>query len=209
MTRAMTIAAVVLAGGLATRLGGGDKPLQKIGGRALLDMVLERLSPQAAKIALSANGDSLRFAGYGIPVLPDEGTQAGPLSGILAGLAWARQEGCSHLLSVAGDTPFFPADLAARLADAIGESHGIAVAASAGRRHPVFALWPAALEDDLRGFLATSATSSVAAFLDRHAAVTVSFPATDIGGESVDPFFNINTPDDLVAADGIARRLQA
>lgn len=208
MISSADIAVLVLAGGHATRLGGGDKPLRDIGGRPLLDAVLERLAAHGGRIALSANGDPMRFAGYGLPVLPDEGEQAGPLSGILAGLAWAKQVGASHLLSVAGDTPFFPVDLAARLADAAGEGHCVAVAASAGRRHPVFALWSAALEDDLRVFLATSPTSSVAAFLDRHATVTVSFPATEIGGESVDPFFNINTPADLVTADAIARRLQ-
>jgi molybdopterin-guanine dinucleotide biosynthesis protein A len=208
MTRVVDIAAVVLAGGHATRLGGGDKPLREIGGRPLLGTVLERLAMQAGRTALSANGDPSRYAGYGLPVLPDEDEQAGPLSGILAGMAWARRAGASHLLSVAGDTPFFPLDLAARLADAIGESVSIAVAASGGRRHPVFALWPVALEADLRAFLATTATFSVAAFLDRHPTVTVSFPATDIGGESVDPFFNINTPDDLAAADTIARRPQ-
>ena len=207
MTRGAEIAAVVLAGGLATRLGGGDKPLRDIGGRPLLDIVLERLAAQVGRTALSANGDPTRFAAYGLPVLPDEGERAGPLSGILAGLVWAKQTGAGHLLSVASDTPFFPLDLAARLAGAIGEKPGVAVAASGGRRHPVFALWPVALEPDLRAFMAASATFSVAAFLDRHPTVTVSFPATDIGGESIDPFFNVNAPDDLAAADAIARRM--
>jgi molybdopterin-guanine dinucleotide biosynthesis protein A len=202
------IAAVVLAGGRAMRLGGGDKPLREIGGRPLLGIVLERLAAQVGKIALSANGDLSRFAGYGLPVLPDEGEQAGPLSGILAGMVWASRAGASHLLSIAGDTPFFPLDLAARMADAVDHSHTVAVAASAGRLHPVFALWSVALEDDLRTFLATSPTFSVVAFLERHPAVTVDFPLQEFGGKVVDPFFNINTPDDLVAADAIARRLQ-
>lgn len=207
MTGRNEIAAIVLAGGLATRLGGGDKPLRAIAGRPLLDHVLARLSAQAGRIALSANGDSSRFANYGIPVLPDEGEQAGPLSGILAGMAWAKQIGATRLLSVAGDTPFFPNDLTKRFLEATGNGNAIAVAASGDRCHPVFALWPVALEDDLRTFLATSPTFSVVAFTGRHTAVTVSFPAIDLGGEKLDPFFNINTPEDLAAADAIARKM--
>lgn len=205
MTGRNEIAAIVLAGGLATRLGGGDKPLRAIAGRPLLDHVLTRLSAHAGRIALSANGDPVRFAGYGIPVLADEGEQAGPLSGILAGMAWAKESGATHLLSVAGDTPFFPTDLADRLSEVDGNA--IAIAGSGDRRHPVFALWPVALVDDLRTFLATSPTFSVVAFMGRHTAVTVSFPAIDLGGEQLDPFFNINTPEDLAAADAIARRM--
>lgn len=208
MTEGAGIAGVVLAGGRATRLGGGDKPLRPLGGRPMLARVVERLRPQVGNIALSANGDPARFAEYGLPVLADEGPAglAGPLAGILSGMAWAKAEGRRKVLTVAGDTPFFPADLAAQLADAVAdrEDH-IAVAASGGRRHPVFALWPVSLEADLRGFLATSATFSVAAFLERHQTASVDFPMPIAGGTALDPFFNVNTPEDLAQAEAVMR----
>jgi molybdopterin-guanine dinucleotide biosynthesis protein A len=149
MTVAAEISGVVLAGGRATRLGGGDKPLRPLGGRPMLARILERLKPQVGNIALSANGDPARFAGYGLPVLADEepAGQAGPLAGILSGMVWAKTQGSRQMLTVAGDTPFFPLDLAARLAEArAGHADHIAVALSGGRRHPVFALWPVSLE---------------------------------------------------------------
>ncbi|HEY6631647.1 MAG TPA: molybdenum cofactor guanylyltransferase MobA [Rhizobiaceae bacterium] len=199
------IAGVVLAGGRATRLGGGDKPLRPLGGRPMLARIVERLKPQVGTIALSANGDPARFAGYGLPVLADDGPrgQAGPLAGILSGMAWAKAQGSWQVLTVAGDTPFFPLDLAARLADAIvGRPDHIAVAVSAGRRHPVFALWSVSLEADLRDFLARSDKLSVAAFLERHQAVSVDFPST---GQALDPFFNVNTPEELAQAEAAMR----
>jgi molybdopterin-guanine dinucleotide biosynthesis protein A len=208
VTRPSDIAGIVLAGGRATRLGGGDKPLRPLGGRPMLAHILERLGPQVGVVAISANGDPARFAEYGLPVLADDGPsgQAGPLSGILSGMAWAKQEGSSKVLTVAGDTPFFPRDLAARLAGAVaGKPDHIAVAASGGHRHPVFALWPVGLEGDLSDFLTKSATFSVAAFLERHETVSVDFPIAAIGGKKVDPFFNVNTPEDLAQAEAIVR----
>lgn len=199
------IAGIVLAGGKATRLGGGDKPLLKIGGRPILTRVLERLAPQVEVVALSANGDPARFAEFGLPVLPDEGEQAGPLSGILRGMGWAAKSGHPRLLTVAGDTPFFPTDLAARLSDATaGDDRMVAVATSGGRNHPVFALWPVSLAARLRDFLARSGTFSVTAFLRQHETVGVEFPMRTLSGREVDPFFNINTPEDLAMADEIA-----
>ena len=206
MTRSGAIAAIVLAGGRATRLGGGDKPLRPLGGRPMLAHILERLGPQVGAVAISANGDPARFAEYGLPVLADEGRQAGPLSGILSGMAWAKSGGGDKVLTVAGDTPFFPVDLAARLAAAIAmHDNHIAVAASDGRRHPVFALWPVSLEADLSEFLAESATLSVSAFLERHETVSVDFPMLNIAGKTIDPFFNVNTPEDLAEAEAIVR----
>jgi molybdenum cofactor guanylyltransferase len=201
-------AAVVLAGGRATRLGGGDKPLRPLAGKPMLAHILERLKPQVAAIAISANGDPARFAEYGLPVLADEGpgAQAGPLAGILSGMAWAKSEGCNKVLTIAGDTPFFPVDLAARLAAAVAvHDNHIAVAASDRRRHPVFALWPVSLEADLNEFLAGSATLSVSAFLDRHETVSVEFPMLSIAGKTIDPFFNVNTPEDLSEAGAIVQ----
>jgi len=206
MTVVADMAGVVLAGGRATRLGGGDKPLRPLGGRPMLAHIVERLEPQVAAVALSANGDPARFAGYGLPVLADEGPrgQAGPLAGILSGMTWAAAQGSRHVLTVAGDTPFFPLDLAARLVDSIaGRPDHVAVAASAGRRHPVFALWPVSLEADLRDFLARSDRLSVAAFVERHQAVSVDFPMA--GGGTLDPFFNVNTPQELAQAEAAVR----
>lgn len=206
MTRPGDIAAIVLAGGRALRLGGGDKPLRPLGGRPMLTRILERLKPQVGPVAISANDDPARFAEYGLPVLADDGEQSGPLSGILSGMRWAKAADSRKLLTVAGDTPFFPADLAARLtaAAAVHDNH-IAVAASGGRRHPIFALWPVALEADLSEFLAQSATFSVAAFLERHETVSVDFATASISGKTIDPFFNVNTPEDLAEAEAIVR----
>jgi molybdopterin-guanine dinucleotide biosynthesis protein A len=198
----------VLAGGRATRLGGGDKPLRKIGGRPMLSHILERLAPQVAKIGISANGDPARFAEYGLPVLADTGPsgQAGPLAGILSALAWANEQGSGKVLTVAGDTPFFPPDLAEMLARAVVDrSDHVAVASSVGRRHPVFALWPVSLEADLRKFLASSATFSVAAFLERHHTIEADFPMAKLGDSTIDPFFNVNTPEDLAQAEAVMR----
>lgn len=203
---AAAVAGLVLAGGHATRLGGGDKPLRPIGGRPMLAHVLERLAPQVGPVAISANGDPARFAEYRLPVLADVGEQAGPLSGILSGMAWARAAGSEKVLTVAGDTPFFPYDLAARLAEAVAEHPGhIAVAASGGRRHPVFALWPVSLEADLSDFLAGAKTFSVAAFMERHQPASVDFPIGTARARSLDPFFNVNTPADLAEAEAILR----
>lgn len=206
MNAAAGIAGLVLAGGKATRLGGGDKPLREIGGRPMLEHVIERLRAQADPLAISANGDPARFARYGLPVIGDEGPggQAGPLAGILSGTTWAKSSGRKRLLSVAGDTPFFPADLATRLVDATAERPDhVAVAASGGRRHPVFALWPVGLESELREFLAQSTTFSVAAFLERHGTISVDFPIAEVDGRTMDPFFNVNTPEDLEEAQAI------
>lgn len=174
----------------------------------MLASILERLAPQVGAVAISANGDPARFAKYGLPVLADDGPggQAGPLAGILSAMRWAKAEGSRKVLTVAGDTPFFPADLAAQLAEAVAEHPDYtAVAASGGRRHPVFALWPVSLEADLRDFLRESATHSVAAFLERQGTVSVDFPMASVGANTIDPFFNINTPEDLAEAEAAMR----
>lgn len=202
---AQGILGLILAGGSAVRLGGVDKTLLAIGGRPMLSHIVARLRPQVDGLTLSANGDPQRFSTFGLPVIADEG-QAGPLAGVLAGMKWAERWTDSRaIVSVAGDTPFFPTDLVARLRAASPDMDGIAVAASARRLHPVFALWPVALRADLAGFLATSPTFSVAAFLDRHRAGTVDFP---FDAAAVDPFFNVNTREDLARAEEIASRLQ-
>jgi len=196
---------VILAGGQATRMGGGDQCLLKIGNRPILDIILGRLGPQVDDILLNANGDPARFASYGLDTVPDsvEGF-AGPLAGVLAGMDAAAERGASHIVTVAGDTPFFPTFLvsalvtAARLQD---QSLAMAMTPDPERglsRHPTFGLWPVRLRDDLRAALAAG-TRKVVAWTDRHGCAKAIF---DIDGH--DPFFNVNTPEDLKAAKGIA-----
>ena len=184
--------AVILAGGLATRMGGGDKVLLTLQEQTLLAHILRRLEPQAAPIALNANGDAGRFAGYGLPVLRDSMPgHPGPLAGILAAMDWAAGLGAPHVLTVAGDTPFFPSDLAARLGADAGASP---VLAATERVHPTFGLWPCALRDDLRAAIGAG-TRKV-----RHWADHVGARRTVFVAGAADPFFNINTRDDLARA---------
>lgn len=189
--------AVLLAGGLARRMGGGDKPLCPLGGRALLDHVVDRIRPQVRALALNANGDPARFAAWGLPVLPDPlPGNLGPLAGVLAGMRWAQSIGAADVLSVPTDTPFLPAGLVARLAVARRAAGvPIACAASLGRTHPVAALWPAALADALAAALQQGMRR-----IDRWTAgqgvIAASFAET-----GYDPFFNVNSPDELAAAE--------
>ena len=192
-------------------MGGGDKPLLSLGKIRLIEHVTARLGSQVATLALNANGDPARFAGTNLRVLADtiQG-HAGPLAGILTGLEWAATNiGCRLLVSAAGDTPFFPGDLVERLADAARERPGvIAVASSDGRWHPTFALWPLGLSDALRHFLVEEDNRRVSAFMERHGFVEVEFPMLEAGGERIDPFFNINTPDDLAEAERLLQSLE-
>ena len=193
---------VILAGGRATRMGGGDKCLKQVAGVRLLDHVIARLGPQVGRLALNANGDPARFAEFGLPVLPDSvAGQPGPLAGVLAGLDWAAGQGVSAIVTAAGDTPFFPRDLTARLTAAAGPS-GLALAASPGdtgrlQRHPVFGLWPVDLREDLRAAL-SGGLRKIVLWTDGHGAGTAVFDS-----EPFDPFFNINTPEDVAAAEAV------
>ncbi|MFD0859099.1 molybdenum cofactor guanylyltransferase MobA [Roseovarius aquimarinus] len=187
--------AIILAGGRATRMGGGDKGLLPLGEATLLDHVIERIAPQAAAVALNANGDPARLARFGLPVLADpvEGF-VGPLAGVLAGMDWAAREGAETVVSVAADTPFFPCDLVPRLLLAAeGMEAPLALAATPDGRHPTFGLWPVSLRDDLRAAL-RGGLRKVVQWTDAHGAATATFPAEG------DPFFNVNTPEDLARA---------
>lgn len=192
-------------------MGGGDKPLLSLGKISLIDHVSRRLKPQVATLGLSANGDPARFAATGLPVLKDTVPgYAGPLAGILAGLEWAAgQTSCRWLMSAAGDTPFFPDTLVERLVTVAHDRPGaIAVASSDGRWHPTFALWPLGLRDALRHFLVEEDNRRVSAFMERHGYVQVDFPMIETGSRRIDPFFNINTPDDLAAAERVLQSLE-
>jgi molybdopterin-guanine dinucleotide biosynthesis protein A len=191
--------AVVLAGGLARRMGGGDKPLRLLAGRALLGHVLDRVCPQVRAVALSANGDPARFARWGLPVLADPlPGNLGPLAGVLAGMRWAAALGAADLLSVPADTPFLPADLVTRLA-AARRAAGvpIACAASFGRTHPVVALWPTDLADALAAALRGGARQ-----ID-HWTAGLGVASAVFAAAGGDPFFNVNSPEDLAEAEAL------
>ena len=194
---------VILAGGRATRMGGGDKGMRSLAGRRIIDHVIHRLSAQCAPLAINANGDPSRFSEFGLPVLPDSlPDHPGPLAGVLSGLDWAAGIGAEAIVTAAADTPFFPADLVARLKAAAGPS-GLALAASpdsGGRvwQHPTFGLWPVALRDDLRAAL-EGGLRKIVLWTLRHGAGSAEFPSVPF-----DPFFNVNTPEELAEAERIA-----
>ncbi len=206
------IAGVILAGGRSQRMGGGDKVLKPLCGRPLLAHVIDGLMRQAMPLAINANGDPDRFRAFGLPVLPDRPAESrGPLSGILAAMRWAAGDpGTSRVVTVAGDTPFFPPDLVARLRDVEANHPGrIVLAADESDMHPVFGLWPVALADDLDTFLAGPAKSRIADWAGRHGFETVKFPPLRVGAREVRPFFNVNTPDELAEAESLCRELPA
>ncbi|KZE35672.1 molybdenum cofactor guanylyltransferase MobA [Chelatococcus daeguensis] len=192
----------LLAGGLARRMGGGDKPLRHVGGRPILDHVVERMAPQCAGLVINANGDPARFAPYGLPVVPDDVPGfAGPLAGILAVLdhVAVRRRDAEWIVSVAADTPFLPPDLVARLHAARQEEGAmLACAASGGRTHPVVGLWPVGIREDLRRALVGEGERKIDRFTARFPLAVAEWPT-----EPFDVFFNANAPADLEAAEAI------
>ncbi len=194
---------LVLAGGLARRMGGGDKPLTRVGGATILSRVLERLKPQCTHVVLNANGDPARFADTGLLVIPDDVPDfAGPLAGILAGLDWAAAHApeIAYVASVPGDCPFLPRDLIARLHQARAASgQPLACARSGEWRHPVVGVWPVALRADLRHALTKEDLRKIELWTARHGVARADWPAAP-----VDPFFNVNTPEDAAAAERLA-----
>ena len=200
-----TVIGLVLAGGLSRRMGGGDKCLRPLGGRPILARILERLRPQVGALVVNANGDPARFASFGVPVTADtvDGF-AGPLAGILAGLLWigSNRPEARFMVSVASDAPFFPADLVARLVAGAGAAGTpLACAMSHGRTHPVFGLWPVSLAGDLEHALRVEDVRKVDAWTGRHGCAAVAFADADF-----DPFFNVNRPEDLAAAEEMLAR---
>jgi molybdopterin-guanine dinucleotide biosynthesis protein A len=197
---------LVLAGGLARRMGGGDKALIRIGSETILQRALARLVPQVAGIVLNANGDPARFASFGLPVVADSIPDfAGPLAGILAGLDWiaANKPDTEWMVSVPGDCPFLPRDLVTRLHDArITENKPLACAHSGDWRHPVVGLWNTALREDLRHAVTVEDLRKIEVWTARHGVALADWPA-----EPVDPFFNVNTPEDVERATKLASSL--
>lgn len=203
MNPADDVTGVILAGGQARRMGGGDKGLLDLAGKPMLAHVIQRLAPQVARLVLNVNGDPLRFAAFALPVVADAiPSHDGPLAGVLAGMRWAvdARPSARRIVTVSTDMPFLPEDLAVRLLAAIdASSPAIALASSGGRVHPVAGLWPVALAPDLATALG-GGERGVMAWADRHDTVAVDFPFVKIGDRSIDPFFNVNTPEDLAHA---------
>ena len=197
---------LVLAGGQARRMGGGDKALIRIGGKTILERVLARLRPACAHIVLNANGDPKRFASYQLPVVADSVTDfAGPLAGILAGLDWAAEH-ATHLkwmVSVPGDCPFLPENFVARLHEVrVAQDKPLACAQSGDWRHPVVGLWQVALRENLRRALIDKDLHKIEVWTARHGVAIAAWP-----DKPVDPFFNVNTPEDAAMAEKLAQQL--
>jgi molybdenum cofactor guanylyltransferase len=201
--RALDIPGVLLAGGLARRMGGGDKPMRAIAGRTILERVIARLKPQCNGLVLNANGDPARFAAFGLPVVADGVADfPGPLAGILAALDWAaaNRPDVEYVLSAAGDCPFLPRDLVSRLHGALeAENAELAVAASDGQSHPVIGLWSVGLREQLRHALVVEDIRKIDRWTARYKLATVTWPTSPL-----DPFFNANTMDDIAEAERLA-----
>ena len=200
MSNFQSVVGIILAGGLAKRMGGGDKCLLPLVGKTLLQRTVERAQPQVGQLLLNANGNSLRFARTRLPVIPDiYPDNLGPLAGVHAGLSWMQTTNpdAEWLASFASDTPFFPNDLVSRLIDAATGQHAqLAVARSKDRTHPIFALWHASLLGKIEQQLQSGDIPRLQDWIKQQKLVEVEFAA-----ESYDPFFNINVPQDLYAAE--------
>ena len=206
-TKLPPVAGVLLAGGLSRRMGGGDKCLRELGERTVLEHVIERATPQVRALMLNANGDAARFEGFGLEVVADEvDGHAGPLAGVLTGMAWAHAAtpDCPFIATFATDAPFFPRDMVAVMEEGLRTAAAeMAVAASDGRMHPVFGLWPVRLEGELREALTREGVRKIDVWTARYRLVEVDFPLTGL-----DPFFNANSPADLARAEQALARGQ-
>lgn len=198
----MTLFGTVLAGGLARRMGGGDKVLRELAGRTILDRTIERLQPHCEALAINANGDPGRFTTFGLPVIADSiDGYAGPLAGILAGMDWCTQTSpdIDWLVTAPADCPFLPEDLVPRLISEREASNAdIVVAESGGRIHPVIALWRVDLRNALRNYLEQDGSRKVESWIKTHRTAVARW-----SDDPYDPFFNVNTPDDLAMAEAL------
>tara|TARA_A100001011_G_scaffold334915_1_gene363541 strand:+ start:558 stop:1190 length:633 start_codon:yes stop_codon:yes gene_type:complete len=200
----MDIPGIILAGGLSRRMGGGDKGLLMLGKTSIIERVIDKVSPQVGSLAININGDSSRFPDYKLPIIPDSiKGYLGPLSGILAGMEWAFKNGNRYIATVAADTPFLPDDFIKRL-HAMVKSKNLNIGIAASRvlstddvfMHPTFGIWEVGLKDDLRNALAND-TRKIMFWAKKFKLDYYYFDTSD---KLSDPFFNINTPDDLEKA---------
>lgn len=201
------VTGVILAGGLSRRMGGVDKSTMVLGGKIMLAHSLDCLAPQVKTLIINCNGDLERFSRFGRPIVVDliEG-HAGPLAGILTGMRWSQEHApeAKWIVTVAADTPFLPADLVAKLMSATGDDLStIALAHSGERIHPVVGLWPVGLANALEDFLTNEQSRKVLAFVDRYTLKRVPFELRKMGNREIDPFFNVNTIEDLENAEAI------
>ncbi|TZG36891.1 molybdenum cofactor guanylyltransferase MobA [Agrobacterium sp. B1(2019)] len=207
MTAPFEIPGLVLAGGLSRRMG-SNKAMMQLGDTPLISHVINRIARQVSDVTINAaNGWAESF---GLPLLPDTlSGHAGPLAGILAGMRHfqRRKDAPSHFLTAPADSPFFPDDLVARLCEHLSDD-AVVIAASSGQLHPVFALWPLALADDLEAWLKNDENRRIRAYLARHVTIGVAFPPLETAKGSLDPFFNINTPDELALARSYLENLE-
>jgi molybdopterin-guanine dinucleotide biosynthesis protein A len=207
MSLSERVVGILLAGGRSSRMGGGDKCLRSLGGRPILAHIIERLKPQVSAMIINANGDVARFAGFGLPVVSDSvAGYAGPLAGVHAGLEWvkANHPDSRYGVTVATDTPFFPRDLVQRFLAELGDHPALVVARSAEGVHPVIGLWPVALAGDIERSL-KQGMHKVGGFAAQRHAVEVSFPPVKVGAREIDPFFNINRPEDLAEVQALVK----
>jgi molybdopterin-guanine dinucleotide biosynthesis protein A len=207
MSMTEPVAGILLAGGRSSRMGGGDKCLRMLAGRAILARVVERLKPQVAAMVVSANGDPSRFDPFALPVVADRVPGfAGPLAGIQAGLEWiaANHPGIRYAVTVATDTPFVPPDLVRRFRVSLKHAPSLLVARSGQGVHPAIGLWPVSLAGALEASL-REGLRKAGAFVEQHGAVEVTFPDVTVGERRIDPFFNINDADQLAEADALLK----
>jgi molybdopterin-guanine dinucleotide biosynthesis protein A len=199
------VVGVVLSGGRSSRMGGGDKCLLPLAGRPVLSRIVDRLSPQVSRVIINANGDPSRFAEFGLPVIEDSiAGLAGPLAGVHAGLEWVKThaKGVRSIATIASDTPFFPCDLVRRFLSSARDDPALLVAASAEGVHPVVGLWPLTMAPQIEESLRRD-MRRVGAFAKEHGATEVFFSPVHVGENLIDPFFNINRPEDLAHAESL------
>lgn len=198
---------VILAGGLSRRMGGEAKALMPLGGRPMVAHVIDRIRPYVDDCVLNVNGHEAAFARFGLPLIADVvGDYAGPLAGLLSGMRWAadNQPDARWVVTAPCDTPFLPENYVSALAEEAADAATIVIAASGERDHFASGLWPIALADDLAAFLA-SGERRIQSWIGRNPNRIVTFLLIDDGRGGLDPFFNVNTPEDLAMAERFAR----